>query len=289
MSKFEVIRNDYGFFAEVMGDVGELRIAADRYCCPGASKYIQNIDGELYAPWGVLEGISRTRSKDVNKTLLGELEATNAIHLVNAMISISCNKKLFDHQKAAVRAFLRTRYGHGIIQVPTGGGKTLIGWCVGMAMGGVWVWVAPNREQMARIKKQFDGLLTELKEKTYITENPLKKKAIEMIEGIKWIYCTPLTLDSVKQYMDDIGITHVNGVIYDECHLLPAETRKDAFQDFPANMRLGLSATPFCRQDPEENVYLNCIFGPTCYTIGVQDLQLAKKLPMGKIDIICID
>ena len=165
------------------------------------------------------------------------------------------------HQVVAVEAALWAPLGRGIIEVPTGGGKTRIAAAIGAVRGGVWLYVVPNEE------------LLQQSEKTFVEANEL------LGDSVEWHVSTYGRLQGLVQ-------REYTGVVFDECHLIGASTRAlGAASVHRADYRLGLSGSPLDRCD-DKNTLVIGLCGPVVYKISIPDLQEDGYLAQGEVKVI---
>ena len=152
-------------------------------------------------------------------------------------INIEFPKTLKDKQKPIVEAYLKAaeEVGGGIISVPCGYGKTVIG-----------LYLASKLKVKTLVVVHKEFLLNQWKEriKEFLPDAKIGRlqSSIIHIEGYD-IVIGMLQSISMKEYNEtifqDFGL-----VIYDECHHLGAETFSRALLKTGTKYTLGLSATP---------------------------------------------
>ncbi|MBM4386860.1 MAG: DEAD/DEAH box helicase, partial [Deltaproteobacteria bacterium] len=136
---------------------------------------------------------------------------------------------LRDYQAQAIEAAKSA--GCGVIQAPTGSGKTVI------AMGLVAALKTPTL-----IMVHTTVLLDQTAEKTreFLKTEPAIIGAGRYETGdVTIAMVQTLTTRGYKEIADRFGL-----VILDEAHHCPAVTFKEVVQEFPARYRIGLTATP---------------------------------------------
>jgi hypothetical protein len=169
---------------------------------------------------------------------------------------------LWEHQAQAVRAALMAPVGRGIIEVPTGGGKTRIAAAIAAVGGGEWLYVVPNKE------------LLDQAEKTFIEANVIQGDSVE------WSWTT------YSQLYDDEDPGEYRGVIFDECHRIAADTwAQGAAQIRRSDYRIGLSGTPLDRCD-DKNTLVIGLTGPVVFTVDLKELQKLGRLAQGEVEFI---
>jgi superfamily II DNA or RNA helicase len=157
------------------------------------------------------------------------------------------------YQAAAVRAAIVAPFGRGIIKVPTGGGKTRIACALARAVGGLWVYVVPNR-QLARQTQ---------------------------LEAPNNMYCSSFNSVSCDVLQD------CTGLIVDECHRIAAKSWVRIPLRSAACWRVGLSGTPLLRQDSRNSLVIG-ILGPIIYEIKKKILEEEGFLSKGTFKTVSI-
>ncbi len=169
---------------------------------------------------------------------------------------------LYDYQVEAIRTCCRKE--HGIISVPTGGGKTEI------ISGVIKAYRSPTivlTEQLV-ILKQIEETLN------------LRKVAGETSKEVGTFYggqtpdgqivCVG-SIQSAEKYKELISKCDL--IIVDECDRAVAKSYKDVLLKYSkARRRFGLSGTPFSPDKPVENLVLREHFGPIIYEVDMQAL-----------------
>lgn len=142
----------------------------------------------------------------------------------------------YEFQKSAFKMVVIR--GGGILQIPTGGGKTRIALAVIKASKLKTLVVVPTID----LKKQWERQISSDAEvKTY--------------QSLKF-----------KSQLQGFGL-----VVFDECHNTAAKTLQRIGLNLDDNaITLGLSATPFMRND--DNLKVESIIGPVIYKISLREL-----------------
>lgn len=159
------------------------------------------------------------------------------------------------YQQAAVDAFMRGR--HGLVQLPCGGGKTVVGVAAAAMVGGPVLVVVPSRT----IANQWHD--------TFISTAGVERDDIAVNRIGRRV--------SIVTYHTAAGRTAGNllaqdwrMVIYDEVQSLPADTFRLAAQ-IQADYRLGLTAT-LVREDGRERE-IAALVGPPLFDISWRELE----------------
>lgn len=183
-------------------------------------------------------------------------------------INIEFKGNLRDKQKPVVQAFIDscddgtfcTKSNGGIISVPCGWGKTIMG---------LWLIAKLRRKTLIVVHKEF--LMNQWKEriKEFLPDarvGTIQSKTIDIHN--KDIVIGMLQSLSIKEYdssvFEDFGFT-----IVDECHHIAAEVFSRALPKINTYYSLGLSATPN-RSDGLTKVF-NMYLGPMLYRIISND------------------
>ncbi len=180
-------------------------------------------------PIGLLHRVERvfkSNEFDYIKSLKNQKEITNTKETTG----------LYDFQKSAVKMFIIRR--GGILQIPTGGGKT----------------------------RTALSIIDTLKVKTLVVVPSLMLKD-------QWEKQVPDNVD-VRTYQSLKSKSYLNQfklVIADECHIVAAKSLQLIGLNLnEETLTLGLSATPFMRDD--DNLKVEGVLGPIIYKIGIREL-----------------
>jgi DNA excision repair protein ERCC-3 len=175
----------------------------------------------------------------------------------------------YPYQTAAVHAFAAT--GHGVIVLPCGAGKTVIGVLAMAALGTRTLILTSSREAAAQWRR-------ELRARTWLAED-----AIALYEGARSAAVAPVTITtysmlSKKGGAGATGFSHFDRlarepwglVIYDEVHLVPAPIFR-LTAELQARRRLGLTATLVREDGRETDVF--ALIGPKRFEIAWRALE----------------
>jgi len=176
------------------------------------------------------------------------------------------------YQLEAVAAFHRggsALGGNGVIVLPCGAGKTVVGMAAMEAVGAHTLILAPNTVALRQWRE-------ELLDKTELTGDQIG----EYSGSVKEIRPVTLTTYQILTYRrsKDGGFVHFDLfsrggwglIIYDEVHLLPAPVFR-ATAEIQARRRLGLTATLVREDGKEDEVF--CLIGPKRYDAPWKDLE----------------
>ncbi|MHC4823505.1 MAG: DNA repair helicase XPB [Planctomycetota bacterium] len=176
------------------------------------------------------------------------------------------------YQEEAVSSFHhdgRADGGSGVVVLPCGAGKTVVGIAAMAAVGAHTLVLTPNTVALRQWRK-------ELLDKTQLTEDQIGEYSGEVKE-IKPVTLTTYQILTYRKEKDgdflhfdlfsrgDWGL-----IIYDEVHLLPAPVFR-ATAEIQARRRLGLTATLVREDGKEDEVF--CMIGPKRYDAPWKDLE----------------
>lgn len=180
---------------------------------------------------------------------------------------------LRDYQARAVGAALTAPMGRATVDVVMGGGKTRIAAglaAVAQAVGGygAWLYLVQNGE----LARQAETEIAEL----------LPKMAAGL--GGPPAQVTATTYSGIKK----LPSKRFNGVIVDECHLLPAPTRCLPYALVKATWRVGLSGTLLDRTD-SKNALIIALLGPRVCEVKIPELEEQEHLARGRVVVLRYD
>ncbi len=185
---------------------------------------------------------------------------------------ISFTGELRDYQVEAVKEWLHND-GRGIIALPTGSGKTIIGVAALTEINERTLIIAYTKEQLMQWRRSI--LRFTDAEASMIGLYYSREKRIAPI--------TLATYQTAYKHMGKLA-PHFNFLIIDEVHHLPAEKFKYIATMSPARYRMGLSATPY-REDGK-HTYLFPLMGGVIYYKTPQ--ELAERGYLAKYKIITV-
>ena len=190
-------------------------------------------------------------------------------------INLEFKGELRDYQKEALESWKKANY-NGIISLPTGAGKTVIG-VAGLAeVKKPTLILSYTKEQMMQWKKA-------LLDFTNLDENKIglyysDKKEIKDV--------TVATYQTAYKHMDELG-DKFDLSIFDEAHHVPAELlRRTVLENF-SQKRLGLTATPFREDDKSDDLYK--LLGEIVYQKSAEELAAKNYLADLDIEVIYIE
>ncbi len=167
---------------------------------------------------------------------------------------ISDQIRLREYQQEALNAWLKSK--QGIIVIPTGGGKTVIGLKATALIRLATLIIVPTIDLLQQWYENVRELLG--------VEAGRIGGGYDELKGI-----TVITYDSAYTQLEKIG-NKFGLVIFDEVHHLPSEGYSIIAQGLASPYRLGLTATPE-RSDGRDKLY-PLLVGPIVYRITVSNL-----------------
>ncbi len=177
---------------------------------------------------------------------------------------------LRDYQETAVQAVLRER--QGVIQAPTGSGKTVMAMALVARLDTpalIVVHTSVLFEQTAEAARRFLGV-----------EPGLVGRGREEPGDVTVAMVQTLMRRDLSAWRDRFGL-----VILDEAHHCPAETFKTVVQEFAARYRVGLSATP-TRKDRLHPILFDVV-GPILHVVTPRTLLASGSI--AKVEVIPVE
>jgi len=179
---------------------------------------------------------------------------------------------LRDYQEEAVEAFYRggaAAGGSGVLVLPCGAGKTVIGIGAMAKLGRATLILTTNATSVRQWR-------AELLDKTTLTEDEIgeygaERKEVRPVTIATYQMLTHRkTKDAEFSHMKLFGERSWGLIVYDEVHLLPAPVFR-ATADIQATRRLGLTATLVREDGREEDVF--SLIGPKRYEVPWKRLE----------------
>lgn len=158
-------------------------------------------------------------------------------------------------QQEAVTAWMKTRAG--CIVMPTGTGKTEVALSIMQQKAVSTLVVAPVRDLMYQWHRRILQSLGY--DAGVIGDNMFRIRPVSVT-----------TYDSACIHMEKLG-NQFGMLIFDECHHLPGNLRRDAARMSAAPFRLGLTATP--ERSDERHLDLEQLVGPIVYRSEIAEVK----------------
>ncbi|MEO3947555.1 DNA repair helicase XPB [Gorillibacterium sp. CAU 1737] len=184
---------------------------------------------------------------------------------------------LRDYQQEAVEAFALegTRHGgSGVIVLPCGAGKTLVGIAAMARLGCATLILAPNVASVRQWKR-------ELLARTFLSEEEIGEYSGEIKEvrpitiATYQILTHRVSRNAPFWHMELFRERDWGLIVYDEVHLLPAPVFR-VTAEIQATRRLGLTATLLREDGCEEDVF--SLIGPKRYELPWRELEAEGHL-----------
>ena len=208
--------------------------------------YDETVDGDLILPRGMRDRLTHLVEQCGSRLELIDDRTCGDRH------TFSFAGRLDQDQDAAAQLLAETETG--VLEAPPGTGKTVIA-CSLIATHGVSTLVVVNRRALA---DQWRSRIHELLGIKPGQRGGGRAKTTGVVDIT--------TLQSLARADDVAGFTAGYGfVIVDECHHVPAAAYEHAIAQIPARRWLGLTATPYRRDQLDELIALQV--GPVRHTI----------------------
>ncbi len=185
---------------------------------------------------------------------LSGMEYEDLVSDLLPMPTLSDTVSLRDYQDDALQRWLRTK--HGVLVLPTGAGKTVIGIKAISALNVPTLVVVPTLELVKQWQREL--------EKAFQVEIGTYSGEAHVLKPV-----TVATYDTAYLRAEELGNRFLF-LIFDEVHHLPSPGYTNIAEMFVAPYRLGLTAT-YEREDGRHNE-LERLVGGKVYEIGVDKL-----------------
>ena len=192
----------------------------------------------IFKPYHFFEIVEELKSKGVEV-----IDETNFKEKMPLPFKPRLKVELRSYQKEALQAWI-ARGGRGVIALPTGSGKTIIGLAAVSELSERTLIVTYTREQMF----QWADFITRMTD--------LPKEFIGLYYGGEK-RIAPITISTYQtafRYVDRLA-PHFSLLIVDEVHHLPADKFKHIAIHMPARKRMGLSATVIREDGKHEELF----------------------------------
>ena len=192
---------------------------------------------------------------------------------------------LFDYQREAVERVIFK--GRGIVQIPTGGGKTEVAVALARALPTEWLFLVHRtslgEQAAARFEMRNAEHGVDLGPAGVIGEG-------KWTEGPRFTAATFQTIAAAVKNRDPRALSllgRVGGLVVDECHVLPASSFYDVASACDAYFRVGLSGTPLDRSD-RKSIYAIAALGPVVHKMKTELLIERGVLAKAKIRMLTV-
>jgi len=184
------------------------------------------------------------KTKNILKELGFTVEDLTGFKETNALpLKVEFKGSLREYQKEALDAWWKAS-GQGIIALPTGAGKTVVGIAALSLVNEATLIIAYTKEQLMQWEKfivKFTNLSPSLIGLYYSEEKKLAP-------------ITLATYQTAYRYMSKLA-PYFSLLIIDEVHHLPADKFRHIAITSPAKFRMGLSATPYREDGKHEDLF----------------------------------
>lgn len=176
--------------------------------------------------------------------------------------------ELRDYQQNMVDAILPRTVG--TIEAPTGSGKSV-----------VIVNIIVERKQNTLILVNTLELMNQMVD-NLVKFSSLKKEDVGIIGNGKWepkpvSVCTLQTLARLNDTFYDLLNQFYGHIIFDECHLAPAETFYNVMTRLSAKYKFGFSATPQRDDGLDDVIFFAC--GPKIHKVELSEIKDNLVIP----------
>jgi superfamily II DNA or RNA helicase len=171
--------------------------------------------------------------------------------------------------------------GRGILWCPTGSGKTEIAVGLAQALPCRWLFLVHRASLMEQTAERYER-------RTGRQAGRIGDGTWNVPDGCTFVVATFQTLAKRLQQKDartTALLAGSEGLIVDECHVLPAWSFWHVAMACPAYFRLGMSGTPLARGD-QRSVFAIAALGPVIYRIKAETLIGAGVLARPHIHMV---
>lgn len=183
-------------------------------------------------------------------------------------LEVTSDLEPFPHQKDALGAW-QTAGRLGVVEMPTGSGKTILGALAIADAGRPALVVVPTLELLHQWKRTLETTLGQ----TVGVVGGGEKDRREI---------TVITYDSAAMQADFLG-DRFGTLVFDECHHLPSAAYRFIAEGSLAPFRLGLSATVARPDGKEQDIFQ--LVGPLVHRVAIDTLEGAFLAPYEVITV----
>lgn len=175
--------------------------------------------------------------------------------------------EFFDFQKSAVERFLKTT--RGIIQIATGGGKTEIAIALTKTLNLPTIFLTHRIELLHQTKQRFIKRFPAIENSVGVIGDGIYEPNYITIATVQTLHS--LLKRHPEQLADELR--DFRFVVVDEAHRVGSEQFNSILSlTVNAGYRLGLTATPFMKDNVIYDMYLQGFTGPVVYRISATEL-----------------
>lgn len=223
--------------------------------------YDETIDGDLVLPRGLADLLTATGREAGSDIEIDDRRATGAAQ------QFTLTSVLREDQTSAVAAV--ADHDHAVLVAPPGAGKTVIA-CALIARYATSTLVLVDRKALA---EQWRARLSE---HLGITAGQLGGGRTKLRGTVD-----VATLQTLSRRQDLPELTADYGfVVVDECHHIPAAAFDNAVRQIPARRWLGLTATPYRRDELDDLIALQ--LGPVRHTMSPPEPGTLESVAAGR-------
>jgi DNA excision repair protein ERCC-3 len=179
-------------------------------------------------------------------------------------------------EKCLSKMFGSGRARSGVIVLPCGAGKTLVGITAVSTVKKNTLIMCPNNVSVVQWYKQFK-LWANVNDQCLVRWTATEKDPIPK-EGAVIIFTTYTMIskkgkraEESEKFMREIEKREWGLLVMDECHMMPADNFREVVTKAKAHCKLGLTATLLREDDKAEDLYY--LIGPKLYEANWLDLK----------------
>lgn len=227
----------------------------------GAAKQISLLAFDDTFPTGLVRKVKRNAIKQGKVVRVVDKRTPPCEPLTWAEATGTDDPWLYDFQREAVETALRRT--RGILNVPTGGGKTEIAVGLAMRLGQTnTLFIAPETDLMHNAARRWE-------KRTQLTAGRIGDGWMSLEDGFTAATFQTLAARMSKDAKLRRYLSTVGCMIIDEVHTLPADTFYGVAQAIDCYYRIGVSGTPLQRGD-KKSLYSIAATGSIIYKVDTQ-------------------